>query len=309
MLIYIIRRVLAIFPVLFFASIITFGVARATPGGPWDVASPKPMPQAVRKALIEKYGGNKSIPEAYVDYISGIILRGDFGISMTQAGRPITRIISEGLPISAALGFAAILVALLIGIPIGMLAALRHNSIFDNLAMFIVTMGISVPSFVTSLATIVIFAVLLQLIPYQFQRDQPTSWIAPIFLLSLGPTALVLRLTRSSTLEILSEDYIRTARAKGLRANYINLRHILRNALMPVVTLVGIVLANLVTGTFVVESVFGIPGLGGIGVTSITKRDYTVIMGITLLYTFIIATANLIVDLTYAFIDPRIARP
>jgi len=306
MLVYIIRRVLGMLVVLFFVSVITFTLMTLTPGGPWDTASSRPVPAAVKAAIKEKYGGNKDPIQRYVDYMWNAV-RGDLGPSFTET-RSVNRIISEGFPISASIGIAAVAVSLLFGVPFGLLSALRHNSIFDQICIFIVTVGISVPRFVVALGGIILFSVTLHLLPSQFQRDNPISWIMPVLMLALGPLALVLRLVRAQTLEVLGEDYVRTARAKGLPAGAINFRHVLRNALLPVVTLVGIIAANLITGTFIVESIFGIPGLGYTSIKSIARRDYGLLMGTTLFYTTIIVIANMLVDLAYSFIDPRVTR-
>jgi len=278
-----------------------------TPGGPWDTVSSRPVSATVKQNIIKKFGGDKPLVQQYLDYMGGIVLRGDLGPSF-KGTQTVNQIISNGLPISAAIGLGAITLALLVGVPLGVLAALKHNTWIDQAVMLFVTIGISVPGFVLALASIVLFSVVLHALPYQFQREQPLSWIMPVALLSLGSTALVLRLTRSATLEVLGEDYVRTARAKGLGARTVNIRHVLRNALLPVITLVGIVTANLITGTFVIESVFAVPGIGRISVQSLFNRDYGVLMGTTLLYTFVVTIANLLVDLTYSFIDPRIAR-
>jgi oligopeptide transport system permease protein len=306
MLAYIIRRVLGMFVVLFFVSAITFVLMTLTPGGPWDTQASRPVPKVVQDAIKKKFGGDKPPIQRYIDYMSGAI-RGDLGPSFTQT-RTVNQIIADGFPISAAIGIAAVVLALGVGVPLGLLAALRHNSIFDQLCMFIVTIGISVPRFVVALACIILFAVTLRVLPTQFQRDNPASWILPVTLLALGPVALVLRLVRSQTLEVLGEDYVRTARAKGLPAGAINFRHVLRNALLPVVTLVGIITANLITGTFIIESIFAIPGIGRQSVLAVNRRDYGLIMGTTLFYTTIIVIANMLVDLAYSFIDPRVTR-
>lgn len=249
---------------------------------------------------------DKPLPQQYIEYIAGAV-RGDLGPSYSST-RTVEQIIGDGFPLTATLGLIALSVAIVIGIPLGIMAALRHNGFLDHISMFFVTLGISVPNFVLALALIILMSVVLHLLPTQFQRDNLQSWIMPAVILSLGPTALLLRLTRSATLEVLSEDYVRTARAKGLPAIAVNGRHVLRNALIPVVTLLGPLTAGLITGSFVVEAIFGVPGIGRTFVTSVTKRDYPLLMGTTLFYTLIIVMFNLLVDLTYSFIDPRITR-
>lgn len=308
MLTYIIRRVLGMFAVLFAVSVITYGMAAITPGGPWDVASSRPIPKAVQDSIKKKFGGDKDPFTRYVDYMSGVILRADLGPSLFET-RSVNKIIADTFPVSAAFGLGAIAISLFLGVPMGLYAALRHNSWFDQFAMLLVTIGVSIPRFVLALAGIVLFSVVLTgFLPTRYVANNPASWIMPLVMLALGPLALVLRLVRSQTLEVLSEDYIRTARAKGLKPSVVNMRHIMRNALLPVVTLIGIITANLITGTFIVESIFSIPGSGKYSISAVSKRDYSVLMGITLFYTTIIVVANLLVDIAYGFIDPRIAR-
>lgn len=310
---FIIRRILWLIPVIIFVSGITFVLMHLTPGGPWDTASGKFVSPAVKLAIQQKYGLDKPLPVQYADYMTQAI-QGHLGPSFSMRGRTVDSIIADGFPVTAALGLAALSIAIIIGIPLGILAALRHNSLLDQGSLFLVTLGISVPNFVIGITAIIIFAVTLRgpdgksLLPFQFYLDQPTSWIMPAVVLALGPLALLVRLTRSATLEVLSEDYVRTARAKGLSSMTINRRHVLRNALIPVVTLLGPLTAGLVTGSFIVEHIFGVPGIGRTFVDSINKRDYALLMGTTLFYTLLVVFFNLLVDLTYSFIDPRIAR-
>jgi oligopeptide transport system permease protein len=306
MLAYIIRRILWLVPVFLAVSLITFALMHLTPGGPWDTATPRAVPQAVRDAIKAKYGLDKSLPQQYIDYIWKA-LHGDLGPSFSSSV-PVGTQIAQGFPLTASLGVAALFISILIGIPLGLIAALRHNGLIDQISIFIVTLGISVPSFVLAILLIVIFSVVMHILPYQFQRDQWQSWILPVVILSLGPTALMLRLTRSTALDVLNEDYVRTARAKGLSSRTVNVRHVLRNTLIPVITLIGPLTAGLITGSFVVETLFGVPGIGRQFVQAVNKRDYGLLMGSTLFYTLIIVLFNLAVDVTYSFIDPRIAR-
>ena len=279
---------------------------RQTPGGPWDTATARAVPPAVKAAIKAKYGLDQPLPVQYIDYMWKAI-HGDLGPSFSS-NVTVTAQIAQGFPYTAALGLAALILSMGIGIPLGMLAALRHNGFLDQLSIFIVTLGISVPSFVLAITMILVFSVVLHLLPFQFDRNNWQSWIMPAVILALGPIALFVRLTRSSTLEVLSEDYVRTARAKGLPSTVVNVRHVLRNALIPVITLLGPLTAGLITGSFVVETLFGVPGIGRMFVNSVAKRDYAVLMGSTLFFTLIIVFFNLLVDLTYSFIDPRIAR-
>ncbi len=306
MLSYILRRIIWLIPVFIAVSLITFTLMHLTPGGPWDTLNAKTVSPAIRENIKKKYNLDKPLPQQYIEYMAAAV-RGDLGPAFSS-NKSVSQIITEGFPLTAALGLAALGIAIFIGIPLGVLAALRHNSIIDQTSMFIVTLGISVPSFVLSLTMIVLFSVAFRILPYQYQRDSWQSWLMPAAILALGPTALLLRLTRAATLEVLNEDYIRTARAKGLPTFVVNSRHVLRNALIPVITLLGPLTASLITGSFVVESIFGVPGIGRTFITSVTKRDYSLLMGTTLFYTLIIVAFNLLVDLTYSFIDPRITR-
>jgi ABC-type dipeptide/oligopeptide/nickel transport system permease component len=260
----------------------------------------------VRKLIAEKYGLDKPLPQQYADYITAAV-RGDLGPSYFGT-RTVNQIISEGFPVTAALGLFALGSSMLVGIPLGMFAALRHNRAVDRFIIFFVTMGISIPNFVIGIFLIIVLAVEFRLLPTQFRLTDFKSWILPGMILALRPTVALVRLTRSATLEVLSEDYVRTARAKGLGSFMVNRRHILRNAMIPVVTLLGPMTADLITGSFIVESMFGVPGIGRTFVRSVFQRDYALFMGITLFYALIVVIFNLLVDLTYSFLDPRIAR-
>ncbi len=306
MIVYIFRRLLYLIPVFIFASGITFALMHLVKGGPWDTATAKAASPAVKKAIAAKYKLDEPLLQQYVEYMWNAS-HGDLGPSFSSPV-PVNKVLADGFPLSAGLGLAAVAIAVVVGIPLGVLAALKHNSIIDQISLFVITLGISVPSFVTAIASILLFAVVLHWLPFQFERDNWTSWLMPAAILALGPTSFLVRLTRSATLDVLSEDYVRTAHAKGLSSFMVNRRHVLRNALIPVVTLIGPITAGLVTGSFVVESLFGVPGIGRMFVTSVGKRDYGQLLGSTLFFTLIIVLFNLAVDLTYSFIDPRIAR-
>jgi oligopeptide transport system permease protein len=294
-------------PVLFFISLITFTLMHLVPGGPWDVmGGGKILAPAVRKLIAEKYGLDKPLPQQYIDYVTAAI-HGDLGPSYFGT-RTVNQIISEGFPVTAALGLFALGSSMFIGIPLGMFAALRHNRAVDRFIIFFVTMGISIPNFVIGIFLIIVLAVEFRLLPTQFRITEFKSWILPGMILALRPTVALVRLTRSATLEVLSEDYVRTARAKGLGSFMVNRRHILRNAMIPVVTLLGPMTADLITGSFIVESMFGVPGIGRTFVRAVFQRDYALFMGVTLFYALIVVLFNLLVDLTYSFLDPRIAR-
>ncbi|MCL6429676.1 MAG: ABC transporter permease [Anaerolineae bacterium] len=300
---YIIRRLLWLIPVLFFISVVTFALLRAVPGGPFD--REKPMPPEVRANLEHYYGLDKPLPQQYLDWVGRIVLHFDFGPSYSSRSRTVNDIFAAHLPVSAQLGVLAILLALLIGLPLGILAALKQNTIWDYLGMGIAVFGVSVPNIVLAPLLILIFALTLGWLPVA-GWGTPEKMIMPVVALGMRESAIIARLTRASMLQVIREDYIRTARAKGLAERVVMVRHALKNAFIPVATVLGPMFAALTTGTFVVERIFAIPGLGKFFVTSITNRDYPVVMGTILLYAVFLVLANLAVDITYAFLDPRI---
>ena len=303
---YIIRRLLYLIPVFIFVTLITFVLMHLVKGGPWDTLTSKPATPAVKRAIMAKYHLDEPLPQQYIEYLWQAA-HGDFGPSFSET-RTVNQVIAQGFPYTATIGVAALLLAMFVGLPLGVLAALKHNSIIDQISLFLITIGVSVPSFVSAIVAILIFSLLLNLLPFQFQDGNWVSYIMPAVILALSPTAYMTRLTRSATLDVLGEDYVRTARAKGLSSMVINTRHVLRNALIPVITLIGPITAGLITGSFVIEHFFGVPGIGQMFVLSVEKRDSGQLMGITVFYTLIIVLANLAVDLTYSFIDPRITR-
>jgi oligopeptide transport system permease protein len=308
MLAYIIRRLFWLIPVLLAVSIITFTMMHMVPGGPWDAnVGAKALSPTVRAAIAKKYGLDKPLTQQYVDYISGV-LHFDLGLSYFGT-RTVNQIIADGFPVTAKLGLIALLIAVVVGVPLGLIAALRHNTWIDNLAILIVTIGYSVPNFVIGIAAIIILAVALKIpLPIRFDQNNWLSWIMPASILSIISVSAIVRLTRSATLEVLGQDYVRTARAKGLSAFDVNASHVLRNALIPVVTLLGPLTANLVTGSFIIEKMFSVTGIGRYFVESVLKRDWALFMGLTLFYAILIIMFNLAVDLTYSFLDPRISR-
>jgi oligopeptide transport system permease protein len=247
---------------------------------------------------------NDPLWKQYTDYIVNSI-QGDFGPSFKYEDRTVNQIISDGLPVSATLGFCAASVALLIGIPAGIIAALRQNKWPDYLVMFGATIGISVPNFITATLLIYVFALKLNLLPAAMWGE-PAQAIMPAIALAALPTAVIARLTRSSMLEVMSQDYIRTAKAKGLTTFTIIWRHALKNSLMPVITYLGPMIAFILLGSFVIESIFAIPGLGRYFVMSIYNRDYTVILGITIFDAVMLVFLNFLVDIVYVLLDPRI---
>lgn len=300
---YVIRRLLLLIPVLFFISIITFSLAHAVPGGPFD--REKALPPEVIANLEKYYGLDQPVWKQYVDYMSDVLFHFDFGPSYRSRGRSVNDIFRDHLPVSAQLGLAAMFIALVIGIPLGILAALKQNTVWDYVGMGLAIFGVSVPAIVLGPMLILIFALGLGLLPVA-GWGTPAKIIMPALALGLRESAIIARLTRASMLQVIREDYIRTARAKGLTEQVVMVRHALKNAFIPVATILGPMFAALVTGTFIVEQIFAIPGMGKYFITSITNRDYPVVMGTILLYAVFLVLANLAVDLTYAFLDPRI---
>ncbi len=303
---YLLRRLLALIPTLLLIYTIVFFLMRATPGGPWDETGSRPVFPEVRANLIRKYHLNDPLWKQYVDYLAGA-LHGDLGPSYRQRGRTVNEIIGDFFPISLRLGLAAMTVAIGVGVPLGFLAALRQDTRVDRGLMFLAVIGISTPSFVVATVLIVVFGVYLRWVPTSgWAGLLSRQALIPVLALALWPLAAVARYARSSMLDVIRADYVRTARAKGLRELAIVIRHAAKNALIPVVTIAGVYLAFVVTGSFYVESVTGVPGLGRYLVLSISARDYPVIMGTTLLLAVIVMVVNLMVDLTYALLDPRI---
>lgn len=302
MLRYTLSRLVSMALVLFVITTATFLLMHAVPGGPFTAE--KNLPESVLKNINERYHLNDPLWKQYTDYL-GNVVRGDFGPSFKYEARTVNDIIAESFPVSAELGFIAVAIAVSLGVPAGVIAALRQNRWPDYLAMFGATIGISVPSFILATLFIYLFALKLELLPAAMW-DGPEYAVLPAMALAAFPTAFIARLTRSSMLEVLGQDFIRTARAKGLSGFVIIWRHALKNALIPVVTYLGPLIAAILTGSFVVESIFAIPGLGRHFVTSIYNRDYTVILGITIFYSTFLVVLNFLVDLAYAWLDPRI---
>jgi len=306
MLTYILRRIIWLIPVMLAVSIITFSMMHMIPGGPWDAIAGKALPPQTRAAIAKKFGLDKPLTQQYIDYVAGV-MHFDFGPSF-RGTRTVAQIIIKGFPIAAMLGLFALVIAVVVGVPLGLICALRHNTLIDNVVVFIVTIVYSVPNFVIGIFGILLFSVALKALPIAFSRDNLLTWIMPAGILSLISLSAIVRLTRAATLEIMGQDYVRTAKAKGLSAISVNASHVLRNALIPVVTLLGPLTAALVTGSFIIESMFSVPGIGRTFVNSVLQRDYSLFMGVTLFFALLIMFFNLAVDLTYSFLDPRITR-
>lgn len=311
---YLVRRVLWLGVVLFCVALITFGLMHAVPGGPWD--REKTLAPAVMANLNRKYGLDKPVWRQFVDYLRNA-LRGDLGVSYTYQERPVSQIISNGFRVTASLGLLAVAFTLVVGLGLGILSAARPNSLLDYGGVFCTTLGASIPSFVLGVLAVIVFAVKLGWLPtggWGLRLDWPPldDWMAvqqavlPTLTLGALPSAYLARVTRASMLEVLRQDYVRTAWAKGLAEQTVILRHVVRNALLPVLTLAGPIAVNLVTGSFIIETIFSIPGVGRLFVTAVFQRDYGLIMGTILFYAGIVAFANLLVDMLYVVVDPRI---
>jgi oligopeptide transport system permease protein len=288
--------------VLWAVATLTFLLLRLAPGGPFD--SERKLPPEIIANLEAKYHLNEPVLEQYVRYLAGLA-HGDFGPSYKYLDRGVTEIIADTLPTSALLGILAVLFTMVVSFPLGFFAAYYRESTIDRLCLFIGTLGISLPNFI--LGALLIWAVALQLGWLQAGRwDDWSSVILPMVTLGAAPAAYVSALLRSSLIETLGEDFVRTARAKGVREHSVLARHALRNSLIPILTVLGPLTATLLTGSFVVEYVFAIPGMGRFFITAVTDRDYPLIMGVTLVYTAILVSANFAVDLLYGWVDPRI---
>ena len=299
---YIIKRVALGLLSIFIVATITFCLMNLVPGGPF--VAEKSISKAAQEALNAKYGLDKPFLQRYLTYMSDL-LKGDMGLSLKQRGRTVSDIIFSKLPVSMRLAGVAVAVSLLVGIPLGCLSAYNRGKLADNFIIVLATCGIAIPSFITSVILLYTFGSKLQILP-TIGLNTLSSYIMPVTALSVYPTAYITRLMRSSLLDVMGQDYIRTARAKGLGNFKILFKHAIRNAILPVITYVGPMLASLMTGSFVVEKIFTIPGLGREFVSAITNRDYTMIMGTTILLATFIIIANVIVDILYKIIDPRI---
>jgi oligopeptide transport system permease protein len=326
---YLIRRLLWLIPVILVVSGITFILMHSAPGGPWDRdLSSRQVDPTTQRLLNEYYGLDKPLWRQFMAYLIGDtnsttgkwvcgLICGNLGPSYRMRGLTIQQILfspPEGknflysrFGYSMRLGVYALLFSVIIGIPAGVISALKQNTIVDYVTLFIVTIGISVPNFVMAIFLIIIFASGLHwvsIVPKSW--DQFNVWILPAVILGFGVMARTARLTRASMLEVMRMDYVRTARSKGLAERVVILRHMIKNSLIPVVTMLGPSLAFMVTGSFIIETMFGFPGMGRAYVTAIGQRDYSMIMGTTLIFAILVACANLSVDLVYVFLDPRI---
>ena len=301
-LMYILKRIALAVLTVWVVITVTFFVMRAVPGGPF--LGEKAISEAAIAALEAKYGMDKPLMEQYFTYLKDIVTEFDFGPSLKLRGRDVIDIISDGMKVSAKLGLMAAGIALAVGVVLGAVAALRRNKFIDKVIMVMTTAFISMPSFIMGTLMLLVFALKLALVPANGETAQ--GLILPVITLSLSPMANITRLTRSSMLDVLGQDYIRTAKAKGVSGLKIIFKHALKNALIPVITYVGPMLAYIVTGSLVMEKIFAVPGIGRAFVNSITSRDYPLIMGTTIVLATLIVIMNLLTDIMYKVVDPRI---
>lgn len=302
MLKYILKRLGSSVITIWVVVTVTFILSHAIPGGPFD--REKPLPPEVKKNIEERYKLDKPVWWQYGDYIKNLVQL-DLGPSFQQRGVTVNEIIDRGFPVSARLGIVAILLSLTIGLILGIIAALKQGKWQDNATMLLSTLGVTVPSFVLATLFIYFFAEKLKWFPV-FGLTSPRHYVLPAIALSGFSMAFISRLVRSSLLDVVRQDYIRTAKSKGISDGSIIIKHALKNAILPVVTYLGPLVAGVLTGSFVIERVFTIPGLGRFFVDSIGNRDYTAILGVTVFYSLFLVICNLIVDILYALVDPRI---
>lgn len=302
MLHYILKRIWITLLTLFTVVTLTFFLLRLMPGGPFD--GEKNLPPKIKAKIEEKFGLNKPVFNQYTDYMTNL-LKGDLGPSMKREGRTVNWVIGYSFPTSAKLGGVAVLLSLVLGLFLGIISALNFNKWPDSLCMVLSTLGVTIPSFVIGVFLMYTFGVYFRVLPITGLKTVQ-SYILPSIALSGYSIAFISRLTRSKLVEVMKSDYIRTARSKGLSREKIIIKHALRNTLIPIVTYLGPLIAAILTGSFVIESIFAIPGLGSEFVTTITNRDYTVVMGVTIFYSTFLMICNLIVDILYVIIDPRI---
>ncbi len=297
----IVKRILLAIPVLWIVASITFLLVRIVPGGPFE--GDKALPPEIVANLKAKYHLDKPVPEQYLLYMDRLV-HGDLGLSYKYVGRTVNDILADAFPVSLQLGAVGLLLAICIGVPLGTIAAVKRGSGADFVSMFLSTAGISVPSFVIGALLIFVFGIWLKVLPVALW-ETPRHMILPALTLAVSPAAYLARLTRASVLEILEKDWVRTARSKGLSGQVTVVKHVLRNALIPIATVLGPLTAILVTGSFVVEFMYAIPGMGRFFITAVSNRDYDLIMGTTLVFAVLLIIANTIVDVVYVILDPR----
>lgn len=304
---YIVSRLLQGILVIFLISVVTFVILRMMPGDPVRLLIGEgaiKITQEQIDAIHERWGLNRPYHEQYLIWAAGL-LRGDLGESLIRRGVPVRDMIFEAMPVTGYLNAMAIVVALALSIPAGIIAAVRRNSIFDYLLTLGSTAGAALPNFWVALVSIILFALWLGWLPPYGLKDW-NGYILPVGVLALGEMAIFARVMRGSTIEVLNQDYVRTATAKGLSRQMVILRHAVRNALLPVVTVIGFRIAFLFSGTIIIENIFAIPGIGRLFIDSVLRIDYQVVQSIVVLLTALVVAANLVTDLIYAFVDPRL---
>jgi oligopeptide transport system permease protein len=299
---YVLRRLLQTVFVMWVIASLTFLLLRILPGGPFD--SEKALPPAVKANIERIYKLNDPLPTQYATYMGGL-LKGDLGVSYKYIGRNVSEIVAESFPASFQLGIFSLILAFAIGIPAGIFAASKHNTWYDSVTMMFAISSVSLPSFLVAAILIVVFSFKLDWLPVALW-DGPTYYILPVVVLGLRPAAIIARLTRATVLDVIRSDYIRTARAKGLAERNVLYKHVLKNSLIPVLTFAGPLAAGILSGSFVIEHIFNIPGIGKHFIESVSNRDYPLVIALTLLFSFLLVIANLIVDLLYTYFDPRI---
>jgi len=302
MLYLIFRRILWAIPVLWLVATLTFLLVRIVPGGPFD--ADKNLPPEIVANIQAKYHLDKPIGEQYILYM-GRLLQGDLGVSYKYVNRTVNDILGSALPVSMQLGAMGLCLAVLLGVTLGTLAAVKRSTVFDYGAMFVSTVGISLPSFVMGALLIFVFGIYLKVLPVALWESFRHA-LLPALTLALSPAAYLARLTRASVLEVLNQDWVRTARCKGISFPRTIIKHVLRNALVPIVTVLGPLTAIIITGSFVVEYIYAIPGMGRFFITAVSNRDYDLIIGTTLIFAAILVVCNTLVDIAYTFLDPRI---
>lgn len=297
----ILKRILLAIPVLLVVASLTFVLVRIVPGGPFD--ADKNLPPEIIANLNAKYHLDKPVPEQYFLYL-GRLAQGDLGVSYKYVNRTVNDILSDAFPVSLQLGTISLTLAVMIGVPLGAIAAVCRGRREDVIAMFLSTLGISVPGFVIGATLIFVFAIELRVLPVGLW-ESPWHVVLPAVTLAFSPAAYLARLTRASVLEIVEKDWVRTARSKGLSQWSTVTKHILRNSLIPVVTVLGPLTAIVITGSFVVEYIYAIPGMGRFFITAVMNRDYDLILGTTLVFAVLLIVANTLVDVAYQILDPR----
>lgn len=304
---YLVGRLIIMIPTIIVLSLALFVLMRLTPGSPLQPIAPNANPLSLeqQEALAKAWGLDKPILEQYVIYI-GKALQLDFGTSYQFRSRTVIEILGPTFSVSLHLGLMALAVAIVLGVSLGILAAVYQNGLADYLCTFVAMVGVSIPNFVMAIVAILVFVFGLKLIPYTGGWENPVDWILPTFVLSLGPLAVISRYTRSSMIEAIRSDYVRTARAKGANEGRVMLIHVLKNALIPPLTILGPLVAAVATGSPFVEIIFRVPGMGRYFIESVLARDYPVIMAVFLFYGIFLQVMNLVVDMLYGVVDPRI---